>query len=29
VDFREVRYYARTDHGHAEDRGVVALFRKR
>jgi len=29
VDFREVRYYARADHSHADDSGVVALFRKR
>ena len=29
LDFHEVRYYEGVDHEHAEDRGIVALFRKR
>ena len=29
LDYREVHYYEGADHEHAEDRGIVALFRKR
>ncbi len=29
VDFREVRFFEGVDHEHADDRGLVALFRKR
>jgi ubiquinone/menaquinone biosynthesis C-methylase UbiE len=29
VDFREVRFYEGVDHEHVDDRGLVALFRKR
>jgi SAM-dependent methyltransferase len=29
LDFHEVRYYEGVDHQHADDRGIVALFRKR
>jgi SAM-dependent methyltransferase len=29
LDFREIRIYARDDHPHAGDLGMVALFRKR
>ena len=29
LDFHEVHYYEGVDHEHAEDRGIVALFRKR